>query len=178
VNANLRPMIASDKWQVLEWRNREHVRANMYNDQPIARDTHDVWFDAALDDPARLYWIIRYDGADVGVTNLADIDPVAKTCDFAIYIGQDGLTGKGIGSAVERFVLNHVFETMSFERLGCEVLCINKIAIRVHRKFGFQETALLPARAPRAGGSLDSVRLELSRENWALASSAARTSRS
>ncbi|WP_339748832.1 UDP-4-amino-4,6-dideoxy-N-acetyl-beta-L-altrosamine N-acetyltransferase [uncultured Maricaulis sp.] len=178
MTADLRPMIASDKWQVLEWRNRDHVRSNMYSDRVISRDTHDAWFDAALKDPARLYWIIRYDGTDVGVTNLDDIDPVSKTCDFAIYIGNDGLTGKGIGSAVERAVITHVFGAMNFERLGCEVLCINVIAINVHRKFGFVETTLLPGRAPRADGALDAVRLELNRENCSFVPPTARAFRS
>lgn len=162
----LRPAAPGDRDQVLAWRNAPGVRANMYTSEEIAPDAHAAWFAAALEDPARRLWIITVEGRGVGVATLTDIDPVGRTASWAFYIGEDGLRGRGVGSATERLVLEKAFETEKLDRLDCEVLETNARVVALHEKFGFVRTGRLKARVLRDGARVDAIRLSLTREAW------------
>ena len=70
----LLPSSPADVWDVLDWRNRPHVRENMYTSEPISRQTHEAWYTAALADESRELWIIRVNGQKCGLVTLTDID--------------------------------------------------------------------------------------------------------
>ena len=122
----LRSLLASDRDQILAWRNLPEVSAHMYRDDVIEPESHAAWFENARLDPTRRYWIITHAGNDAGLANLYDISEVDRRCSWAFYLGTDGLRGKGIGSAVEFLVLAYVFEEMKFNKLSCEVLSETK----------------------------------------------------
>ena len=162
----LRPMRPEDRDRVLAWRNADHVRANMYDDRIIDAQAHADWFAAALADPQRRDRIIMTAGRPVGLLSLYRIDEIARSCSWAFYIGEPGLTGQGLGSEVERLVLAQVFEEMTFDRLDCEVLETNAPVLRLHQRFGFRIYRRLPARAQRPDGSLDALELRLTRDDY------------
>lgn len=162
----LRPATMTEMWPVFGWRNRPHVRTNMYTSQPIEPWEHQAWFRSVLDDPEREIWVISSDGRDIGTVVLSEIDPRAGSCSWAFYIGENDLTGRGIGSAVERLVLAHVFDTLGLEVLRCEVLEFNLPVIGLHRKFGFRETGRIENRVMRDGQPVAAVCLELDRKTW------------
>ena len=163
----LRRATPSDVWTIRDWRNQPHVRANMYSDQEIGRDEHQAWYEKALTDPGRQIWIIVSEGSDVGVVILSDINTETRCCTWAFYIGESGLTGRGLGSAVERLVLAHVFDTLDLETLHCEVLEFNTPVIGLHRKFGFEPTGRIQNRVERDGEPVDAICLELTKARWA-----------
>jgi UDP-4-amino-4,6-dideoxy-N-acetyl-beta-L-altrosamine N-acetyltransferase len=163
----LRPASMADMWPVHGWRNGPHVRANMYTDHKIEPWEHQTWFRAALGDPEREIRVIVLDGRDVGVVILCDIDPRRRTCSWAFYIGEQDLTGRGLGSTVERLVIEHVFTTLGLDVLRCEVLEFNAPVLGLHRKFGFTETGRIENRVTRNGQPVAAICLELDRASWA-----------
>jgi hypothetical protein len=62
----------------------------MYTDHYITEEEHDHWFQSAIHDPTRRYWIIVSDGQDVGLVNLYAIDQRHMRCHWAYYIGDQG----------------------------------------------------------------------------------------
>ena len=163
----LRPATMTDMWPVHDWRNEPHVRRNMYTDHPIEPWEHQTWYRIALGDPEREIRIIQCDGKDIGVVILSEIDPHRRSASWAFYIGEAGLTGRGVGSAVERLIIDHAFTTLSLETLRCEVLEFNAPVLGLHRKFGFEETDRIENRVQRDGRAVAAICLELHRDRWA-----------
>jgi len=162
----LRPLLASDRDQILAWRNLPEVSAYMYRDSVISPDEHASWFEEAQTDRGRRYWIVTHEGNDVGLANLYGISKSDKRCSWAFYIGTDNLRGKGVGSAVEFLVLSQVFEEMAFNKLCCEVLLANEAVWRLHKKVGFHEEGRLQSQIQKGGSFHDVVLLALLVEQW------------
>jgi len=163
---SLRPATMTDMWPVHGWRNGAHVRQNMYTDHQIEPWEHQTWYRAALGDPEREIWIIACDGTDIGTVILSEIDPRHRTASWAFYIGIEDLTGRGVGSAVERLVIDRAFGTLDLDVLCCEVLEFNAAVLALHRKFGFVDAGRIEGRVTRRGQPVAAIRLELERETW------------
>jgi UDP-4-amino-4,6-dideoxy-N-acetyl-beta-L-altrosamine N-acetyltransferase len=165
----LRPLMAADSPRLLAWRNSPEVAAHMYGDHVIGQAEHDRWFEAALGAADRRYWVVVADAAPVGVANLARIDPAARRCEWAYYLGEPATRGKGIGAQVEYMVLRHVFETAGLNKLWCEVLAQNAAVVKLHERFGFVREALFRDHVFKAGRFHDVVGLGLLACDWAAA---------
>lgn len=163
----LRPMRPGDKGQVLAWRNSPEVSAFMYTDHLISPEEHERWLAASLEADDRCYWIIEDCGSPVGLANLTGIDPVRRRCEWAFYLGDPGVRGRGVGAAVEFIVLEHVFGDLGLHKLWCEVLLANKGVWRLHESFGFQREAQYRDHVWKAGQFQDVVGLGLLEHDWA-----------
>ena len=119
------------------WRNSDSVRPFMYNSKIITKEEHSAWFDKMLYDKTRIYWVIELENKSVGVVNLININKENSSCDWAFYIFNPDIRGKGVGSFVERFVLDYVFNELQLNKLNCEVLETNPNVVKMHEKFGF-----------------------------------------
>jgi UDP-4-amino-4,6-dideoxy-N-acetyl-beta-L-altrosamine N-acetyltransferase len=163
----LRPVISADSATLLAWRNSPDVRAFMYTDHVIAPDEHALWFERAIVDPSRRYWVIELDGQGVGLANLYDIEPAQGRATWAYYLADPAVRGKGVGAMAEYRVIEQAFGPLGLTRLWCEVLESNPAVIKLHKRFGFVEEARLPARVVRAGEPVDAIGLALTAEAWA-----------
>ena len=169
----LRPLRAEDGDQVLAWRNSEAVAPYMYSEHVITPREHAVWLERALSLDDRWFWIITLDGADVGLANLAGIDPARRRCEWAYYLADPATRGRGVGQAVEFAVLAHVFETLGLNKLWCEVLVENEAVWKLHERFGFVREALYREHVFKAGQPRDVVGLGLLARDWPAARAAA-----
>ena len=138
----------------------------MYSDHQIGQAEHDRWFAGALAASDRHYWIIEADGAAVGLANLARIDPTARRCEWAYYLGEASTRGQGLGSRIEYIVLRHVFETLGLNKLWCEVLLDNEPVWKLHESFGFTREALYRQHVFKAGRFQDVVGLGMLWSDW------------
>ncbi|HWA62767.1 MAG TPA: UDP-4-amino-4,6-dideoxy-N-acetyl-beta-L-altrosamine N-acetyltransferase [Caulobacteraceae bacterium] len=139
--AALRDLTAGDQDRILAWRNSPDVRAYMYTDHVIGPDEHARWFAGIAGDARRRYWIIEAAGKPVGLANLYDIDQRHRRAAWAYYLADPGVRGMGLGSYVEYWVLQQVFETLRLHKLWCEVLVSNEPVWRLHETFGFRQEA-------------------------------------
>ena len=146
MSVHLRPVEPGDSERLLDWRNREQVAAYMYTDHEISPDEHARWFAAATAAPDRRYWIIELDRQPVGLANLAGIDPARRRCEWAYYLAETSVRGRGVGAAVELVMIDHVFGTLGLHKLWCEVLIENEAVWKLHLSFGFVREALYPAK--------------------------------
>ena len=169
MSVNLRPLSEHDSHRVHAWRNSAEVAAFMYTDHHISAEEHDRWFAGALAAADRCYWIIEDDGAPVGLANLARIDHSRRSCDWAYYLGEASVRGRGVGAAVEFIVLEHVFGTLGLHKLWCEVLLENEAVWRLHESFGFTAEALFRDHVWKQGRFHDVMGLGLLDTDWAKA---------
>ena len=170
---HLRRLQRGDGARVLAWRNSPEVAAYMYGEHAIGEAEHALWLDAALSRPDRRFWIVELDGAPVGLANLARIDPAASRSDWAFYLADPAVRGRGVGAAVEYLVLGHVFEALGLNKLWCEVLAGNTAVVRLHARFGFTREALFRDHVRKGGVFHDVVGLGLLQREWARTKTAA-----
>ena len=166
MSVRLRPITAADSDRLLAWRNSPAVSAYMYTDHVISSDEHARWLAAAMTSADRRYWMIEDDGAPVGLANVVRIDPVSRRCEWAYYLGEASVRGRGVGAAVELLVLDHVFGPLGLNKLWCEVLLENQSVWRLHEKFGFVREALYRQHVWKAGRFQDVVGLGLLAADW------------
>ncbi len=162
----LRVIGPGDRERLLDWRNRPEVSAYMYTDQLISPDAHARWFAAALTAPDRRYWIIEMNAEPVGLANLAGIDNASRRCEWAYYLAEPSVRGRGVGAAVEFIVIDHVFADLGLNKLCCEVLIENEAVWKLHESFGFVREALFREHVWKAGRYQDVVGLGLLSEDW------------
>jgi len=163
----LRATHAGDRDLVRSWRNAPHVARYMYTDQWISPEAHAAWFERALADPTRRYWIIVADGADIGLANLYDLQGAHRRCSWAFYIGAPEIRGKGIGTFVEYSVLSYVFDRLGLAKLCCEVLAENEPVWRMHEKYGFAIEGRYRRHICKGGVFHDVIALAMLAEDWA-----------
>ncbi len=162
----LRPVTTEDSDRLFDWRNRDDVRAYMYSDGLIARETHDRWFAGALAAQDRRYWIIEWDGLAVGLANLADISKIHEKATWAYYLADPSTRGKGIGACVEYLMIEKVFGEFALEKLWCEVLVSNEAVWKLHESFGFVREAEFRRHVVKSDGPHDVYGLGLLKTDW------------
>jgi UDP-4-amino-4,6-dideoxy-N-acetyl-beta-L-altrosamine N-acetyltransferase len=162
----LRALSQEDRLQLLTWRNDPGVRRWMYTDHWISHEEHAAWFDLAVVDRSRRYWVIECDGAPVGLANIYGLDAKNGRASWAFYLGEAGMRGKGVGAVVEYRVIEHAFGPLGLNKLWCEVLAENLGVLRLHESFGFQREALFRDHLLKDGTWTDVVGLGLLRSEW------------
>ena len=162
-----RPLSAPDQDRVLAWRNQPDVAAQMFTDRWITAAEHAAWFAAALTDETRRYWIIELDDVPVGLTNLYDISLPHKRASLALYLADERVRGRGVGSATDRFLMRQAFAELGLDKLSAEVLAMNERGIAVHRRNGFAVDGVLRGHVLRAGQRIDVVTMSILRTDWA-----------
>lgn len=170
----LRDVTPADRERLRAWRNQPDVAQWMYTDAQISEADHRRWFDAAMADPARRYWIIELNGEPVGLANLADISPANRRCAWAYYLASPSVRGQGVGAYVEYWMIEHVFGALGLAKLWCEVLVENEAVWKLHESFGFRREALLRQHVWKNGEPRDVVGLGLLAQDWAAAREASR----
>lgn len=155
-----------DRSRLLRWRNLPDVARWMYRDHEISREEHRRWFENALSDPQRQYWIIEADGRPVGLANLYDLSPEDAKSAWAYYIADPACRGLGIGAFVEFWIIEYVFRELGLGKLWCEVIVENDAVCRLHESFGFQREALYRQHVRKGGKAVDVVGLGLIASDW------------
>lgn len=162
----LRDVRVDDKEAIYQWRNSPDVARYMYTDHHITEVEHEHWFQNALKDPRRKYWIIMYDREAIGLVNLYDIDEKNRRCFWAFYISSQNVRGKGTGSFVEYQIMKYVFEDLEYNKLCCEVLSFNQSVIDMHKSFGFREEGIYRQHMLKNGKYADVVALAMLKSEW------------
>jgi len=162
----MRDLRPDDRDKIRRWRNKPGVGLHQFTDHYIGVEEHERWFARMMNDPTVRYWVITWSGEDVGIADLYDINPRHQRCYWAFYIAEEGFRGRGIGSLVEYFVLEHVFETLKLNKLCCEVLASNPAVTKMHERFAFREEGYLRGHVIKHGEPADVHAMAVLREEW------------
>lgn len=133
---SIRPIDINDKDRILQWRNSDRVRYNMYSDHIISQQEHDAWFARVLADTPVLCLIFLYQDKPIGFVSFTNVSAAHGRCYWAFYLGETDVP-RGAGSVMEFFALDYAFLTLKIRKLCCEVFTFNEGVIKLHDKFGF-----------------------------------------
>lgn len=162
----LRNLLPRDKELIRLWRNKPTVASRMFTQHDIGLEEHARWFERISADSAFRHWIIMYADRPVGVVNLANIDSGSRRSEFGIYLGEDDIRGKGIGSCAQYLLMEFVFGSMELDELWCEVLANNEDALKMYRGLGLRQVREEVKHTSANAESFNICRLAISRKEW------------
>ncbi len=162
----LRKMAEEDIYKVMEWRMLPEVTKYMYTDIELTRESQKAWFDNVSESSEYLYWMIEFDGTDIGVINLSEIDRTNKRCFWAYYIADTSFRGKGIARSLECNMYDHVFFKLDMNKLCCEVFDDNEMVVQIHQKFGSKIEGTFIDHIFKKGEYKNIVRMAIFKKDW------------
>lgn len=74
----------------------------------------------------------------IGNIKLDRIDPIGRTGELGIMIGDSSFWGKGIGTEACKLLLNYAFDELNLRKVALTVFDNNPGAIRLYEKIGFK----------------------------------------
>lgn len=151
--------------QVRVLRNHVDVRRFMYSDHEISPDEHARWLASLVGNARQRVFVVMHDAAVAGIVSLNAINLAHRSADWAFYL-DPALQGKGLGSVVEFWLLDHAFNEVGLEKLNCEVLASNAAVVKMHQKFGFAIEGVRRENILKDGVRLDVVLLGITRGEW------------
>ncbi len=141
----LRPMVEADTDMIVAWRNKPSVRNFFIYQADFTREGHLYWLHEVVEKGHACQMIICDKETDkpLGSVYIRDIDKEHHKGEYGIFIGEEDVRGRGIGTQAARLMIQYGFEVLGLHRIYLRVLAGNKRAIRSYEKAGFQQEGLL-----------------------------------
>ena len=145
---HLRELTASDMPDVNRWRNDPELIGHLaapyrYVNPETDRDWFDGYQRSRGTQVRCCIWTARSPRRRVGLVSLTAIDPVHRSAEFHIMIGEKRDRGAGLGTEATRLMLHHAFANLNLNRVYLTVLEENRAAVAIYRKLGFRREGVL-----------------------------------
>jgi UDP-2,4-diacetamido-2,4,6-trideoxy-beta-L-altropyranose hydrolase len=124
-----------EKQLVLNWRNSDEIRLNMFTNHVISMEEHSQFIEKLKDDHNNFYWLVREGSTPIGVVSAQKIDTTAESCFLGIYS-----MSRGAGTRILRHFFNLWFSSLNMKTVLCEVLEDNINALEFYKRNGFIKT--------------------------------------
>lgn len=160
----LRPLKAEDLELVLQWRNSDRVRINMFSTHVISAEEHRDWY-LNLDYNTSRYLIFEYQQRPVGLVNFTNIDQYNNRCNWGFYLGETDVP-QGTGLLMGCLSMEYVFPVLNIRKLCSQVLGNNEKSIKYHHKLGFKEEGRLLKHVLHNGIYEDVIIFAMFKNDW------------
>ena len=166
----LRPLTEEDvNGPYLQWFNDPEVSAaNGHHYRPFTRDEaiEYVKRSATARDEIVMAIAASDDHRHVGNVTLKRIDPIGRSAEFAIVIGDRTMWGRGVGKEVGRLVLDHAFGELNLQRVYCGTFETNIAMQRLAEHLGMREEGRRRRAAYKGDRYVDVIEYGVLREEY------------
>lgn len=135
----------------------------LYNDVPVTEESHKN-FIKSLEGKNEYLWVIKKDEEICGIVSVYHVDTKNRKCEWGRFIVDEKY--KGVGSVVEFMVIDFVFNTLKMNKLYCEVMVMNDLTIKLHKKFGFETEGIFVDHVWKKDGFRSVMSLSLNAGQW------------
>ena len=150
--------LTHDKIEMLrQWRNDPKISQYMFYRKYITPEMQERWF-ANLDKKCNYYFIIEYEGKEVGCINIRAIDWEKKTGEPGMFIYDDDYLDSDVSVRASFCMTDWVWTDLQLDYLTIEVQRSNKRAMQMNLAYGYEEIPAQP------GDPEDKVRMILTRD--------------
>lgn len=143
--------------QLRQWRNDPKIQQYMFYREYITPEMQERWY-ANLDKKSNFYFFIEYEGKEVGVINIKDINWNTKQGEPGIFIYDDEYLDSDVAMRASLCMGDWVWNELKLDSELIEVVRTNKRAMDYNLNFGFVE---LPK---QEGDTDDKVRMIITRD--------------
>jgi len=141
----LRPMLIFkgegkiDTQHIVEWRNNPRVRKNFIFRETFTCAMHEEWIKNKVLTGEVIQYIIceKNSNRAIGSVYFRDINPVYKSAEFGIFIGEDNSIGKGYGTEATQLFTTFGLQVLDFHRIFLRVLKSNERACHSYYSSGY-----------------------------------------
>lgn len=135
----LRPIADADTDLIVKWRNTPSVVQNFIFRQTFTPEMHRSWLATKVATGQVVQYIIidKADDKPVGSVYYRDIDNHNRSAEYGIFIGEESVRGKGLGTETAKLFADFGFAELQLHRISLRVLAENTAARRSYEKAGF-----------------------------------------
>lgn len=121
--------LTEDKIELVRnWRNDPKISSTMFYQEYITPEMQKAWFDKIKDKD--LYFIIEYNGEEIGVINVKDIDTIQKTGETGVFIYSDKYLNTDVAYRSHLLFFDYIYENLNFINTYSHIRTDNPRAIR------------------------------------------------
>lgn len=130
--------LTHDKIEMLrQWRNDPKIQQYMIFREYITPKMQEAWFQKINNDH-NFYFIIEYEGREVGMTNIKDVDYDKKTGEQGIFLYDDTLWNSDVGMRASLCRDSFAWDVLQLDSMYCHVLSSNKRALQYNLLRGYE----------------------------------------
>ncbi len=141
--------------RLFEWINERGLVVQNAAYKPVSEAQHRAWFDGLKGRRDVALFAIRVGPVLIGTCQLHTIDPVHRSAELQIRIGDPAHQGQGHGTEAVARLLDFAFQDLNLNRVYLHVFADNARARRVYEKAGFRTEGVLRAAAHIDGRYVD-----------------------
>jgi len=164
-NYRLRKIAEEDLELILQWRNSDKIRRNMYGDHIINMAEHKSWFNHLGKSTDAVYLVFEFLLKPIGMVYFTDIDRKNNKCFFGFYLGEDHLP-LGTGTVMGLLGTEYAFETLKIRKLCGEAFQFNTSSVKLFKRLGFFEEGLFIKHVLKKGRYEDVVSFAIFSDGW------------
>jgi RimJ/RimL family protein N-acetyltransferase len=171
-NIRLRAIERADIPRFVRWLNDPEVTQFLLMSSPLSTAMEEKWLAAQVERPPHQGQIIAIEVkvADewihIGNAGLHDVDPVNRSAEFGIMIGEKDYWNKGFGTLATRLTLQHGFEHLNLNRIYLEVFETNPRAMKAYEGAGFTREGVLRKAIFKNGHYIDVPIMSILQSEW------------
>ena len=130
--------LTHDKIEMLrQWRNDPKIQQYMIYREYITPEMQEAWFQRINNDH-NFYFIIEYEGREVGMINIKDVDYEKKTGEPGMFLYDDSLWNSDVGMRVSLCFGEFLWGTLGLESMYIHVVASNKRAMQYNLLMGYE----------------------------------------
>ena len=158
---DLRPLVEADAdGPYVSWFNdADTCRGNSHHVRPYSAADARAYIArvGAAPDQLVLAIVRREDGRHIGNIALQAINPVYRTAELSIMVGERDAWGQGYASEAARLLCDHGFRALNLHRIACGTFAGNGGMRRVAERLGMREEGVRRQAAFKDGAYVDVV---------------------
>ena len=134
------PMLPADGPAMFRWFNDAEAAALDLAYRPTDWITFKNWAEALAKDSSRVLFLIRRIGqnSSIGFVGITNIQPVHRSAELGVRIGEPHDRGQGYGQEATRLALDYCWKHLNLNRVALSTLATNERAIRAFSAAGFE----------------------------------------
>lgn len=121
---------------VRQWRNHPKINKWMSYREFITPEMQENWFNR-ISNYNNYFFIVQYNGIEVGLINIRDIDEKRNWGESGIFIWDDSVLNKGVSVRAGLTLYDFAFNDLKLQYLVAHIFSTNLPSIHYHKKFGF-----------------------------------------
>jgi Acetyltransferases, including N-acetylases of ribosomal proteins len=168
----LRALEREDIPSCVRWMNDPDVVRYISTCNPLSMAMEEKWFEKQLQQSqmeSQILAIETHVGLEwihIGNTSLNNFQPVTRSAEFGIMIGNKEFWHKGLGQETAKLMLKHGFEDLNLNRICLYVFAENLRAIHTYESVGYVKEGVLRQAIYKNGLYNDFVVMSVLHSEW------------
>ena len=168
----LRAIEREDIPTFVRWLNDREVTRFLLVNSPFSKAMEEKWFEGQLANPPHEGQVLAIearvgeDWVHIGNSGIHRVDPVNRSGEFGILIGEKSYWNQGFGREATQLTLQHGFDDLNLHRIFLRVYENNPRAIACYKAAGFIQEGVLREAIFKNGSYINEVEMGILQSEW------------